>query len=69
MTSAVIIIVVAVVALALGVLIGFFVGRSFVERRTANAQLSADRIIADATKQAETLRRKPWSRPRTRSSS
>ena len=57
MTSAVIIIVVAVVALALGVLIGFFVGRSFVERRTANAQLSADRIIADAAKQAETAKK------------
>ena len=50
-------IVVAIVALALGVLAGFFVGRSFVERRTANAQQNAERIIADATKQAEAAKK------------
>jgi len=50
------VVVVAIVALALGVGIGFFVGRSAFERRTANAQLDAGRIIADAEKQAETAK-------------
>ena len=48
---------IAVVALLVGGLVGFFVRRSFVESRTAQAHETAERIIADATKQAETAKK------------
>ncbi len=55
--NAVVAIAVAVVALLVGALVGFFVRRFTVETRTANAHESAERIVEDATKQAETLKK------------
>jgi ribonuclease Y len=48
---------IAVIALLVGGLVGFFVRRSFVESRTARAHETAERIVGDASKQAETAKK------------
>ena len=50
-------IIVAIVAIGAGVLLGFFLRKNFGEKQLDNARESAGRIVADAEKQAETLRK------------
>jgi ribonuclease Y len=57
MQQALMMILIGVVAAVAGGFIGFVVRRSLVESRTAQAHDSAERIVADAQKQAETLKK------------
>jgi ribonuclease Y len=50
-------IIVAIVAIAAGVLLGFVLRKNFGEKQLDNARESAGRIVADAEKQVETLRK------------
>ncbi|HEY5432229.1 MAG TPA: ribonuclease Y [Coriobacteriia bacterium] len=52
-----IIIIVAIIAIAAGVLLGFVLRKNFGEKQLDSARESAGRIVADAEKQAETLRK------------
>jgi ribonuclease Y len=54
---AIVTIVIVVVAIGIGVLLGFYLRRSFGEKQLENARANAGRIVADAEKQAETLRK------------
>ncbi len=49
--------IIAVVAVGIGVLLGFYLRKNFGEKQLDAARTSADRIVADAEKQAETLRK------------
>jgi ribonucrease Y len=55
--STLITILVAIVAIAAGVLLGFYLRKNYGEKQLDNARDSAGRIVADAEKQAETLRK------------
>jgi ribonuclease Y len=50
-------IIVAIVAIGIGVLLGTYLRKNFGEKQLENARSSAGRIVADAEKQAETLRK------------
>jgi ribonucrease Y len=50
-------IIVAIVAIGAGVALGFYLRKNFGEKQLENARESAGRIVADAEKQAETLRK------------
>jgi ribonuclease Y len=50
-------VIIAVVAIAAGVLLGFVLRKNFGEKQLDKARDSAGRIVADAEKQAETLRK------------
>jgi ribonuclease Y len=50
-------VVIAIVAIGAGVLLGFYLRKNFGEKQLENARESAGRIVADAEKQAETLRK------------
>jgi ribonuclease Y len=50
-------ILIAIVAIGAGVLLGFYLRKNLGEKQLENARESADRIVADAEKQAETLRK------------
>jgi ribonuclease Y len=53
----VIVALVAIIAIGAGVLLGFYLRKNFGEKQLTNARASAERIVADAEKQAETLRK------------
>jgi ribonuclease Y len=55
--SVVLTIIIAIVAIGAGVLLGFYLRKNFGEKQLDNARESAGRIVADAEKQAETLRK------------
>jgi len=57
MQSLPIFVIVAIVAIAAGVALGFVLRKNFGEKQLDNARDSAGRIVADAEKQAETLRK------------
>lgn len=57
MPQAFTIIIVAIVAIGAGVLLGNYLRKNFGEKQLGNARDSAGRIVADAEKQAETLRK------------
>jgi ribonuclease Y len=57
MQSLPILFIVAIVAIAAGVALGFVLRKNFGEKQLDNARDSAGRIVADAEKQAETLRK------------
>jgi ribonuclease Y len=50
-------ILIAIVAIGAGVLLGFYLRKNFGEKQLENAREGAGRIVADAEKQAETLRK------------
>jgi ribonuclease Y len=50
-------VIIAIVAIAVGVLLGFVLRKNFGEKQLDKARDSAGRIVADAEKQAETLRK------------
>jgi len=50
-------IVIAIIAIGVGILLGFYLRKNFGEKQLENARNSAGRIVADAEKQAETLRK------------
>ena len=52
-----IIIVIAVIAIAVGAALGFVARKLFSDSRGDRARESAERIVADAERQAETLRK------------
>jgi ribonuclease Y len=52
-----VVVIIAIVAIAAGVLLGFVLRKNFGEKQLDRARDSAGRIVADAEKQAETLRK------------
>jgi len=57
MPDVVTIVIVAIVAIGAGALLGFYLRKTFGEKQLDAARSSAGRIVADAEKQAETLRK------------
>jgi ribonuclease Y len=47
----------AFIALVAGIALGFFIRKFFAESKNANARATAERVVADAEKQAETLKK------------
>ena len=57
MPSIVLTIIVAIVAIGVGALLGFVLRKNYGEKQLDSARDSASHIVADAEKQAETLRK------------
>ena len=61
-------IVAAIVALIVGIALGYAINRFLIKDRTARAAEEAERLVETRRSKPRRSRRKPCSRPRTRSS-
>ena len=64
MTEIVIAVVVGLVALVIGILVGYILRKSIGEKTIGNAEQKAKNLILDAENRAETLKKERYWRPR-----